>query len=260
MGGKAGDGDLHSTREGQTQSPQNGTALSTIGKEEASGRLDKQTDSGKRGVGMRGWICSSALVPAGRLHAHAVPPAQRATAGARHEAARNGSDQSASDSLAMTFAGARQGMDWTGGGAPLGRCGDEGARTCGTTTANLGIRPVSPAAIRRRRCRCRSKSRFVPVCQPADVGMMASRTRTSICVAVRNSCCCSARCFPRLLQAHESIVATIRSSICPCPTQYTPIVLGPSSASPDLECSASSAPLSTEISIAHNSALSSFLF
>lgn len=119
MGGKVGDGDLHSTREGQTQSPQNGTVLSTIGKEEASGRLDKQTDGGKRGVGMRGWICSSALVPAGRLHAHAVPPAQRATAGARHEAARNGSDQSASDSLAMTFAGARQGMDWTGGGAPL---------------------------------------------------------------------------------------------------------------------------------------------
>src|SRR5690242_8482408 len=37
------------------------------------------------------------------------------------------------------------------------------------------------------------------------------------------------------LHAHESILAMLHTSNAPCPTQYTLIVLGTSSASPDCE-------------------------
>jgi hypothetical protein len=70
MGGEAGDADLRSTREGQTASPQNGMALwhCSQGRTLRQARQHKQTvDSAAWGY--EGWICSSELLPAVRLHA-----------------------------------------------------------------------------------------------------------------------------------------------------------------------------------------------
>jgi hypothetical protein len=157
---------------------------------------------------------------------HAVPFAVRSTAGARHEAARNGSDQS----LAIRWLW-EQGMGWLGTLRPL-PAPVTGLADCGTISRNRLVNAAAP-----------------------NLGSQPRRTYDGIAglyldSSARTSCCCSLRVCQHRTTFFSAFLHPQRfrgfctptnqymqviTQALPMPNSYTSIVLGPSSASPDRE-------------------------
>lgn len=151
-----------------------------------------------------------------------MPFAVRSTVGARHEAARNGSDQS----LAIRWLW-EQGMGWLGTLRPLPALVTGLADVDPDQGTNLSTLPLQISGASR------------------DVPMMASRACTSIRLLVIPAVAFDierllADSITRGVFEGSAYMPTNRymqssTQALPMPNSYTPIVLGPSSASPNRE-------------------------
>lgn len=177
---------------------------STIRKEEPSGNRDKTNRRCKARPGDTRVDMLQRPLSRSPVARHAVPFAVRSTAGARHEAARNGSDQS----LAIRWLW-EQGMGWLGTPRPLPAL-VTGLADCGTTSRNRLVNAAAP-----------------------NLGSQPRRTYDGIAgvyldLSARNSCCCcstfrqhrttfpsifSTSAVSRVLHARESIYARHHTSI-----------------------------------------------